>query len=232
MTIIGVSPYNKLKDLAVHYRFRPGEHLHVCELAARLRVSATPVRETLTKLCAEALVMSVQSRGFFAKTLAAEEMKALYELAFLILRSAIESNVTTFSPNGICKPGELIGEGNACAIPDTGDVRSQALFIEKTYERIALLSCNPVMVDTIRSFNDRTRYVRLIGLELESNSAGPANDSCALHAALEAHDAPRAVAALRSQLDKKLKRMSLVVSEGLARSRNTDAFESASAWAA
>ena len=42
--------YEAIKDLAVDYRFKPGERINEVELAAGLGVSRTPVREALNRL--------------------------------------------------------------------------------------------------------------------------------------------------------------------------------------
>jgi DNA-binding GntR family transcriptional regulator len=61
--------YKLLKSMLVEYRFYPGEQLLIGSLAERLRVSATPVRETLTRLQAEGLLDTTHRRGFYARKL-------------------------------------------------------------------------------------------------------------------------------------------------------------------
>jgi DNA-binding GntR family transcriptional regulator len=82
--------YRSLKVVTINYLFRPGEQLMIGELAERLRVSSTSVRETLIRLQAESLLDTTPRRGFFAKTLSIKEMVDLFQFRFLILKSAIE----------------------------------------------------------------------------------------------------------------------------------------------
>lgn len=49
----GSSVYSTLRDMAISYEFKPGERLSESELALRLGVSRTPVREALTRLVAD-----------------------------------------------------------------------------------------------------------------------------------------------------------------------------------
>ena len=49
----GSSVYAMLRDMAIAYQFKPGERLSEIELAERLGVSRTPVREALTRLVTE-----------------------------------------------------------------------------------------------------------------------------------------------------------------------------------
>ena len=51
----GSSVYSTLCDMAISYEFKPGERLSESELALRLGVSRTPVREALTRLVADGL---------------------------------------------------------------------------------------------------------------------------------------------------------------------------------
>lgn len=46
----GSSVYTTLRDMAISYQFKPGERLSESELAERLGVSRTPVREALARL--------------------------------------------------------------------------------------------------------------------------------------------------------------------------------------
>lgn len=175
----------------------------------------TPLREALIRLHGEALVCAVPKRGFFAKTLAAGEMKERYEFAFLVLRHAILKNVAGFSLRGIDRPMEAAwDEGGRLANAGSELFLSHAMFIEALYERIATLSDNRVMIDSIRGFNDQTRYVRLIDLDTDRNIREIATDMVDLVGALERREADRAVANLERQLEKKLTRMEALVNEG------------------
>ena len=63
--------YARLKDHIINYRFRPGEQLQITDLAEQLNMGKTPLREALTRLHGEELVISIPNRGFFAKRLTA-----------------------------------------------------------------------------------------------------------------------------------------------------------------
>jgi DNA-binding GntR family transcriptional regulator len=81
--------YNELKAMIMAYRFRPGEQLLIGELADRLGVSSTPIREALIRLQAESLLAPMYRRGFFARALSAKEMIDLYGCGTLILKQAL-----------------------------------------------------------------------------------------------------------------------------------------------
>ncbi|MEI8703482.1 GntR family transcriptional regulator [Mesorhizobium sp. ISC15] len=212
------STYHRLKELVVNYRFRPGEPLSPMSIADRLHVSATPVREALARLHGEDLVDLTSNRGFFAKTLNEKKMSDLYEFAFQISIHALEHRRGEFIMEMI-RPENSIVRGGVLANHETDETLvCFAKFIEGLYIHIAALSGNGVMLNSIRNFNDQTRFVRLIYLETENNLDEITLDMTALISALERQDVTAAMVNLRHQRDKKLARMNDLVREGIARS--------------
>lgn len=208
------STYCRLKELVLNYRFRPGEPLSAVSVADRLQVSATPVREALARLHGEDLVELLPNRGFFAKTLNANSMKNHYEFAFQILNYAIQQGHGQFLAQGNIEGP--IGAGSRDKTRRYHEFDSN--MIEHLYLSIVGLSGNHVMVDAIRKFNDQTRLLRLIDLEIERNFHEITADMSALISTLQRQDVAGAIANLRCQRDKKLARMNELVREGIARS--------------
>jgi DNA-binding GntR family transcriptional regulator len=214
--------YNELKAMVINYRFRPGEQLLIGELADRLHVSSTPIREALIRLQTEGLLDPAPRRGFFAKTLHAKEMIDLYECGFLILKQALERNVDAFDIRSFeAFPSTMAHRAVALTdrteeLPET-QVRQCAHYLEHIYENVVALSENEVMISTVRNIIDRTHYVRLIGLEV------PQRFGNALHAvdefltALQERDVGRAVATLERELNLKIEIMPALIREGVSR---------------
>ena len=73
--------YEKLRDMIVAFELPPGERLVETELAARLGVSKTPVREALSMLESDGLAEVTPYRGAIVKWLSINEMK---EQGFLV----------------------------------------------------------------------------------------------------------------------------------------------------
>ena len=59
--------YERIKHWLLAQALVPGQLLQIGVLADELGVSTTPVREALTRLAAERMIMSVPKRGFFAR---------------------------------------------------------------------------------------------------------------------------------------------------------------------
>src|ERR1700745_3877723 len=72
--------YEQLKAMAGSYELKPGERLNEGELAKRLGVSRTPLREALNRLNTEGFLRFAPGRGFCCRQLDAHEIFDLYEL--------------------------------------------------------------------------------------------------------------------------------------------------------
>jgi DNA-binding GntR family transcriptional regulator len=78
-----------LRELILHGDFAAGVRLGEVELAERLGVSRTPVREALTRLAAEGLVEITPNRGAKVTSWSVGELEAVFEL-----RAALEPRLT------------------------------------------------------------------------------------------------------------------------------------------
>ena len=72
--------YQRIKNLILRYEFKPGQKLAQEDLAARLGVSLTPVREALRILEKEGYASPVRNRGFFVGEISLKEAEELFEL--------------------------------------------------------------------------------------------------------------------------------------------------------
>ncbi|HEX4358005.1 MAG TPA: GntR family transcriptional regulator [Pseudonocardia sp.] len=78
-----------LRELILRGELAPGARLGEVELAVRLGVSRTPVREALTRLAAEGLVELVPNRGARVSSWSAAELAGVFDL-----RAALEPRLT------------------------------------------------------------------------------------------------------------------------------------------
>lgn len=71
-------------------RYVLGERLAITELASDLDLSATPVREALSRLAGEGLIEERRGQGYFAWRLDSVDLLELYALQELYLRFSLE----------------------------------------------------------------------------------------------------------------------------------------------
>jgi len=81
-----------LRELILGGDLAPGARLGEVELADRLGVSRTPVREALSRLAAEGIVEMVPNRGARVATWTVAELEGVFDL-----RSAIEPQLTGYA---------------------------------------------------------------------------------------------------------------------------------------
>jgi DNA-binding GntR family transcriptional regulator len=205
------SVYFALKDLVTHYDLLsdpnlcvlPGEHLHIEELAHRVKASATPVRQALERLQGEGLIESIPKRGFFTKTPDASALQDHYAFAFLILdysltRAAHASILNGFGPGA--QAVRAHDDLSRC-------VRYQALVMEEVYAVIAGLSRNDHVQRGIRNFNDCSRYTRCLYLIESPDPVARVREVVALVDLLREREIAAARASLEKQMTETIKRL-------------------------
>jgi DNA-binding GntR family transcriptional regulator len=203
--------YDRVKVMAVTFHFRPGERINEVELARRLGTSRTPLREALNRLASELLLTAVPNRGFHARELQAGPVTALYEYRALVEAGSIRlacsraSDAELAALSAFARAGIGPGAGEAHAL-------RQLRFDEAFHERIALLSGNGEILRSVRSLNERIRFIRWIGLAKGAQSDLPEGHLAILEH-MERRDADAAVALMRQHIEERLLRITELVRE-------------------
>jgi DNA-binding GntR family transcriptional regulator len=85
--------YEQLRDDIIEGRLGPGEKLRVEHLKLRYQVGAGTLREALTRLVSDALVVTEAQRGFFVAPMTIEDLADLTELRVQIEINALRQSV-------------------------------------------------------------------------------------------------------------------------------------------
>ncbi|MBV9565807.1 MAG: GntR family transcriptional regulator [Acidobacteriales bacterium] len=209
--------YSLIKELAVNFRFRPGEHLSVPELSDRLHISATPVREALIQLYGERLVVAIPYRGFFAKAPDAAELEGIHEISRAILRYSIMTRRRQFERDGI-PPALPFGRADGTEGDEERMAAStQARLIEHVFERIGSLSGQEEMISIVRNFNDRSHFIRVVDLEWRNLNIAASDEPMAIINALETGDASATLAHIDRHFDRMVRELPALAKEALSR---------------
>jgi DNA-binding GntR family transcriptional regulator len=152
--------YERIKNWLLAQTLVPGQLLQIGVLADELGVSTTPVREALTRLAAERMIMSVPTRGFFARTPSEDDVLGLYSVNQTILDAAVARWPEAAPPA-------------AAAAPSPADIpvqeRSADQLARQTGElflQIATRSGVAEFAEIIRNMNDRLHHARVLECEL------------------------------------------------------------------
>ncbi|PPC75764.1 GntR family transcriptional regulator [Pokkaliibacter plantistimulans] len=83
---------SQLREDIIRGIFLPGEKLLISSLKQRYGVGSSPIREALSQLITERLVVAESQRGFRASPISREELTSIYEA-----RSEVEASITAFA---------------------------------------------------------------------------------------------------------------------------------------
>jgi len=100
--------YKRLREGIRAGEFRPGQRLRETELAARLNVSRTPVREAIRRLASDGLIEVAPSRGVMIIDLSKQQVRELYALRETLEGAAARLAAQHASPAEIEAMGELL----------------------------------------------------------------------------------------------------------------------------
>jgi DNA-binding GntR family transcriptional regulator len=106
-----------LRDLILHGQFAAGARLGEVELAERLGVSRTPVREALTRLAAEGLVELVPNRGARVASWSVSELEGVFDLRSTVEPLLTGHAVTRARPADVAALDELAAAMLAVGLP-------------------------------------------------------------------------------------------------------------------
>jgi DNA-binding GntR family transcriptional regulator len=151
--------YERIKHWLLAQTMVPGQLLQIGVLADELGVSTTPVREALTRLAAERMIMSVPKRGFFARTPSEDDIFGLYSVNRTILDAAVarwpESN-----------PAAAGAEEPAAVPVQERSAEQLARQTGELFLRVALRSGVSEFAEIVRNMNDRLHHARVLESEI------------------------------------------------------------------
>jgi DNA-binding GntR family transcriptional regulator len=90
--------HHSLREAILTVRIPPGTSLSEGELAREYGTSKTPVREALTRLCADGLVRVIPYKGYYVTPISLRDVQTLYQVRTVLETGAAELAATVISP--------------------------------------------------------------------------------------------------------------------------------------
>ncbi|AYD04425.1 GntR family transcriptional regulator [Neorhizobium sp. NCHU2750] len=149
--------------MAMEYRFKPNERINELELAARMQVSRSPIREALQRLVTEGLITFQVNRGFFCRGFDVEEILNLTDVRILLEERAVQMASAQASDRDLQMLADWWHRTSAMA--DSLSSADLTAKDEEFHMRIARLSGNPELAKMIEGINTRIHFVRQIEVE-------------------------------------------------------------------
>ena len=204
--------YEKVKNLAVSFRLRPGDRVNEVALARELGVSRTPLREVLNRLVAEKLFDFQPGAGFFCRPLDAQTTFDLYELRRIIEVASVRLVCERASDADLLTLKE---ELYASGLDTKGKTVSEVCSADEAFHMgLAKLSGNDVLATELARINDRIRFIRWIGMAERVHTTK--GEHTAIMEALLKRDSETAAATLEGHIAKRMDQVVDAVKEGIS----------------
>ncbi|WP_321897042.1 GntR family transcriptional regulator [Burkholderia cepacia] len=212
--------FARLRDMAIRYELKPGERLNEMELAEKLGVSRTPVREALYRLAQDGFLVE-SGRGYSRRPLDVKETIDLYEARKAVERECVRLAAERASDDALHELGEFLK--SSMKAPSDLPTVQLVEFDEGFHERIARASGNAELLRMLISLNERIRFIRWISME----SVGRDNTQSEhrkILAALRARDGDTAVQLIDRHIHRRNDQIVKAITAGLARIYIGDGF--------
>lgn len=203
--------YSTLLMWIMEGELRPGEKLLDKELAEKMGVSRTPVREALRRLEDKGLVESSANRWTRVTDISIEEPAKIYPIIWTLEELAIVAampNMTEADIGRMEAANQELETALACNDPVSAsriDAQFHDVFIERTD--------NPFLVTILQDLKIRYRRVEVTYFEGSSLAADSAEEHRQILAALRAGDVPRARATILNNWQNSLSRLVKLTSD-------------------
>ncbi len=189
--------YEHLKEAILRLELAPGARVAALEVAARLGVSRTPIREALGQLDKEGLVARDPAGGYVVRPMSVKEIDDLYRVREYLETEAVLEAMPHLAEPDFARLAAILDEAEAQA----GDVIEFLVSSRMFYEEIIAATGNEVLRHVLAPIMD---LVRLIGAMLFRAYAPRVEQVSAenreILRALVARDAVAAEAAVRAHV--------------------------------
>jgi DNA-binding GntR family transcriptional regulator len=118
--------YEALRQAVLSHIFQPGERLQLEEIAAKLGVSQTPVRNAVQKLASEGLIEIRPRSGTYVATLTKQEIEETFELRRALECLAAERAIHRMGAAEVAEMKSLVARMAEPVTDDDGLVKRQA----------------------------------------------------------------------------------------------------------
>ncbi len=186
-----------LEDISIG-ELTPGQRLDEMGLAERFGASRTPVREALSRLTAQGVLVQGKKRGVFVGTFSREELAQIFEAMHEIEAACarIAAQRLTF-----LSKAEILAAQEACVAAAQADDRKAYLRAnEQFHEAIYAATGNPYMAEIAAEFRKRTGPFRAKKFATHDDLIESANSHQALIDNIFSEDSGTASKAMRTHM--------------------------------
>ncbi len=193
----GRSAYERVLAQIRSGELRPGDRLTETDLAQRLRISRTPVREAIRQLEADGLVVHVPRVGATVRSLDYSEVMELYEMRTVLEATAALMATRAASDIEISELEEI----NADLAEAIGDAPRAYELNRMFHETLAKAAKNRFLIKSMGALQKALLILGTSTLAEQTRAQQAVGEHAAVLKALRARDGAAAEAAMRAHLE-------------------------------
>jgi DNA-binding GntR family transcriptional regulator len=195
--------YEALRQGILSQLFKPGERLHIPDLAEKLGVSLTPVRHAIQMLTAEGLIENRPRSGTFVATLSEQDVAETFDIRCALECLGAESALSQITGEQVQRLHELL---EILAQPVESDKAREAHGAANSELHAIILqaSGNRRLNEIYESLNAHMKIARIHGSETDwrSRLEQEHREHQAIVAAVEERNVPKLQQALRDHISR------------------------------
>jgi len=180
--------YQWLREQMRSGGFAPGDRLREVDLAARLGVSRTPVREAIRRLASDGLVEGAPSRGVMFIELDKQQVREIYALRAVLEGAAARLAAQHASHDEIAMMREMVGdEASVKNSPETHGRNNRVL-----HQAICEAAHNRYLMQALTQLSDTLGLLPGTTFQVPGRPQEARNEHLAIIAAIARRDADEA----------------------------------------
>lgn len=204
-----LSVYQRIRDMAIAFRFKPGDRINEGQLAKELNVSRTPLREAMQQLVSEKLLRWERNKGFFCRDLDEKEVSDLYEYRTMLEEQSIKFACLRATNEQLQELAYFLEENPYNYQEKNCDLQ---LWIDQEFHQmIASFSNNQELFDALCRVNQRIYFIRWIDMTNIDGRYEPSHQQ--LLDAMMARDTDRAVKLMGEHVGRRREQISQSIRE-------------------
>lgn len=189
--------YVTLREMILNMELPPGTRLKDVDLATRLGVSNTPLREAMRWLAADSLVETIPRRGTFVKLLTSDDVRSLYEIREALEVLAVRKVAEKASPEMLSRIANTADRH--LEVVESGNMHEYLILDLQFHMLIAEGSKNEILLSMLNIISDRIHIVRRMTSDLEKD-VQTGHEHREIAAALKRRDSENAIELMKKHI--------------------------------
>jgi len=177
--------------------FAPGDRLREVELAARLGVSRTPIREAIRRLASDGLVEGAPSRGVMFIELDKQQVRDIYALRAVLEGAAARLAAQHASEGEITLMKELVGDADSARHSPESHGRNNRLL----HQAICEAAHNRYLMQALAQLSDTLGLLPGTTFQVQGRPQEARKEHLAIIAAIERRDPDEAERLARQHIN-------------------------------